>query len=186
MVTHLTALKLVLVGMRMAIATVMVKPIAILSLGSVAQPERLLLGLVVEMITAVMAMIPGTEVLLLRGLQEVVVVIIMAVMVNKAADMVVPQARLVELLHGSDTMKRPRLLRAVKDMGMEGIQVADTVTQLVDTLLNRAWALLQASVVVRVGLVRPPDWVLCSRIMGLMDPGALHHPLHLGMLLLHR
>ena len=157
-VKQLTALKLALVDMRMAIMVMaMVKLIAILSLGSVAQPERLPLGHVVEMIIAVMGMITEMEALPRHGLQEVVAVIIMAVMANMAVDTVVPRALQVELLHGNDTMRYPRPLRVVKDMDMEVIRVADMVILPVDIPLNIAWGLLQGLVAVQAGLVHLLD-----------------------------
>lgn len=185
-VMHLTALKLALVDMKMAMVRVMARLIAILSLGSAAQPERLLLGHVVEMIIAVMVMIIETEDLPRHGPQEVVVgVIIMVVMANMAVDTVVPQALLVELPRGNDTTRHPRHLRVVKAMDMEDTRVADMVTLPGDIPLNRAWVLLQGLVGVRVGLVHLLGWVLYSRIMVPTDLGVLHPLLHLGTLLLH-
>lgn len=180
-----TALKLARVDMKMAMVMVLASQIAILSLGSVAQPERLLLGHVVEMIIAVMVMIIETEALLHHGLQEVVVVIITVATVNTVADTVVLQAPPAELPRGNDIARYPRHLRAVKDMDMEDIRVVDMVTLLVDTPLNRAWVLLQGLVEVRVGWVHLLGWVLYSRIMVLTGLG-LRPLLHLGMLLLHR
>lgn len=147
------------------------------------QPVRVLLGHVVEKIIVVMVMIPVTGALLRHGPQEVVVAIIMAAMVNTVVDMVHPQARLVELLHGSDIMKCPPLLQAVKDMDMEDIRVADMVIIWVDILLHKVWELLQGLVAVRAALVHHLDLEPCSRIMVPTGLGLHpHHPLEMPLL----
>jgi hypothetical protein len=139
---------------------------------------------VVEMITAVMVMIPGMEALLLHGLQEVVVVIIMAVMVNKVVDTVGRRVHQVELLRGNDTTSHRRPRQAVQVMGMGDTQVGATVTPLVDIPLSRIWGLPQGLVEVRADLVHHLGWAPCSRTMVPMDLGTLPHLPHLEMLLL--